>query len=86
MTKRLFYLSAAILCLALAYHLGSRNAFSAPQSGQLTNPAVAVDAPNNDPSVLVALTAIGDVFQTTNGGTTWRFVGNIHGNPTPTAP
>ena len=86
MTKRLFYVAAAILCLALAYHLGSRNAFSAPPSGQLTNPAVALNAPNNDPNLQFALTAIGDVYQGTNGGTTWRFVGNLHGNPTPTAP
>jgi len=86
MAKRFFHLAAAILCLTLAYHFGSRNAFSAPPSGQLTNPAVALDSPLNDASVQFALTAIGDVYQTSNGGTTWRFVGNLHGNPTPTAP
>ena len=85
-SKRFLQISAALLCLACAYHLGARRGNSAPPGAQITNPAVALDSPINDASVQFAMTAIGDVYQTSNGGVTWRFVGNLHGNPSPTGP
>ena len=80
MAKRLFYVSAAILCLMVSYHLGASRA----QGRTGTNPAVGI-APNgiND---FLAVTAVGDVYRSTNTGTTWAFQGNVFGATTPTGP
>jgi len=80
MAKRFMYISATILCLMLSYHLGATGA----QSRTGTNPAVGI-APNgiND---FLAITAVGDVYRTTNTGANWTFQGNVFGATTPTGP
>ena len=80
MAKRLFYVCLAILCLTLTYHLGASSA----QGRTGTNPAVSI-APNglND---FLAITAVGDVYRSSNTGAAWTFQGNIFGATTPTGP
>ena len=79
MLKRFFYASAAVLMLALAYHLGAGSATAQPPS----NPVVGVAAV---PGGMFAGTANGDFYVFGNGGpAAWRFAGNIFsGSPTPT--
>ncbi len=80
MAKRFFYVCAAILCLVFSYHFGAANA----QGRTGTNPVVSI-APNglND---FLAITALGDVYRSTNTGASWTFQGNLFGATTPTGP
>ena len=75
--KRLFYASASILMLALAYHLGAGTATAQAPS----NSVVAT----GDGYVF---TANGDVYQGGGAGShsTWTRISNVFtGGPTPTA-
>ena len=76
--KRMFYASASVLMLALAYHLGAQTA-SAQTPG---NPVVA--AFQTTGGYLYAFTANGDVYY--NGQGPWtRIGGNVFGGgPVPT--
>jgi hypothetical protein len=79
--KRLFYLSASILMLALAIHFGYTNA-KAQGPG---NPAVAL-ANEGTGGYMLALTANGDLYRAQGYTRTYSFelVGNIFsGGPTP---
>lgn len=77
--KRFFYASAAILMLAIAYHLGASTA-----TAQTTKVIVAAA---NGPVGLFAFTASGDSYQaiqTGGGALTWTPRGNVFsGSPTP---
>jgi len=61
--KRFFYVSAGLLCLALAYHLGASNA-TAQQGGQIVA------------AVPLGGAGAGLVVLTTNGDTFYRLWGN----------
>jgi hypothetical protein len=80
MAKRFFYVSMAILALVISYHLGASRA----QSRTGTNPAVGIAA--NGLNDFLAVTAVGDVYRSTNTGSTWAFQGNVFGATTPTGP
>ena len=85
MAKRLFYVCAAILCLAAAYHLGAQKAQSAPQPSQPSNPFVSiVEAPSWGGTAYLAVTAAGDVYLTQESARSWQYLSNIKGNPGPT--
>lgn len=85
MSRRFFHVSAAVLCLALAYHFGAKNAQSAPP-GASSNPAVSVASIGNGAFYFMTLTASGDAYLTVDAGKTWAWQGNIFGNATPTGP
>lgn len=74
MAKRLFLVSAAILMLAIAYHLGARNA--AAQSG-----AAIVGFSAYDNGYLFVLTSDGEVYMRRGTTTGWTMplahVGNV---------
>ena len=79
MLRKLFYVSASLLILALAYHLGASTA-TAQAPG---NPVVAMPQGN------IAVTANGDLYEGTNlsGGVpiSWTLKANIFsGPPVPT--
>jgi hypothetical protein len=76
MLKKLFYASASILMLAIAYHLGANTA-AAQTPG---NPVVAAQG-----SFVYA--ANGDAYLVNPGlpVTTFTLVGNVFGGPTPAA-
>lgn len=78
--KKLFYASAAILMLALAYHLGASTATAQAPS----NPVVGM---TTSPFTLV-VTANGDVYRASDsvGSGPWSRVSNVFGSPTATAP
>ena len=80
MSTRLLTVCLAILCLAVAFHLGARSTVAAPQ--QPANQAVAVSG--NGVNVWMTLTSSGDAYWTSDNGAHWTFQGNIYGNPTPT--
>jgi hypothetical protein len=80
MLKRFLYASAAILCLTLAYHFGAASAQSRPTTNSASSIAYLGGASS------LALTAVGDVYRSDDGGTTWRFSGNLYGATTPTGP
>ena len=74
MLKRFFYASAAILMLALAYHLGAGTATAQAPS----NPVVAALAPG------IVVTANGDVYANPNlinpsNATPWQLAGHVFG-------
>ena len=77
--KRLFYVSAALLCLAAAYHLGASNATAQVTKGQVAaafwsnnlTPPGAGSAGGN-----VVVTTSGDVYFNQSGYTTWVKAGN----------
>ena len=75
MLKRFFYASAAVLMLALAYHLGAGTAGAQAPS----NPVVATFGP------WTVVTANGDVYYAPNGVTgPWVLYSNVFaGGPTP---
>jgi hypothetical protein len=80
--KRLFYLSASILMLALAFHFG----YTTARAQAPGNPIVGIAASANIVGVFVATTDNGDAYLTDNEGTTWTFRGNVFsGGPTPTS-
>jgi hypothetical protein len=72
--KRLFYASAAILCLALAYHYGATSAIAQAPG----DPVVAAAA---DGSFYWVVTANGDVYCPRSNVTepTWIKSGNVFG-------
>lgn len=77
--KRLFYVSASLFLLALAYHLGASTATAQAPS----NPVVAIGGNT------IVVTANGDVYEGTNfsGGApvTWTLKANVFsGAPVPT--
>lgn len=79
--KKLFYVSAALLFLSAAYHLGASTATAQGAGGT----AVAM-APEGG-GYMLALTANGDLYRAQGGTRTYNFefVGNIFsGPPTPT--
>ena len=76
--KRFFYVSAGILCLALAYHFGAVNA-TAQAPG---NPVVAYGT-GTGPSNFVAVTANGDVYGALESQGPWQYTTNIFSGPTP---
>jgi hypothetical protein len=83
MLKRLFYASASILMLAIAYHLGATTA-AAQAPG---NPVAAYGiGPDNDPFANVAVTANGDVYGATSVNGTWVHGPNVFGGAPPTSP
>jgi hypothetical protein len=78
MLKKLFYASASILMLAIAYHLGAATA-AAQAPG---NPVVAVGATGG-----VVYAANGDAYLQMGGpgNTTFTLLGNVFSGPTPAA-
>jgi hypothetical protein len=76
--KRLFYASAAILMLSLAFHSG----YSTARAQAPGNPVVGIAAST---SGFVAATANGDTYSYGNGGpAVWHPLGNVFGSgPTP---
>ncbi len=75
--KKMFYASASILMLAIAYHLGAGTATAQAPS----NSVVAA----YQGSAHIALTANGDVYVTAQPGEPWTKVQNIFSGPTPAA-
>jgi hypothetical protein len=78
MLKKLFYASASILMLALAYHLGATSA-TAQAPG---NPVVAIAGPYS-----FVLTANGDLYAPAGQAEVgpWVRARNVFGSPTPAA-
>jgi len=74
LAKRFFYVSAGLLCLALAYHFGASSAAAQAPA----NPVVATYGN-------LAYTANGDVYYDGGtGGSSWVWRGNVFGGgPTP---
>jgi hypothetical protein len=86
MLKKLFYASASILMLAIAYHLGATTA-AAQAPG---NPVVATFSfaayQGGQPAAIV--TANGDIYYNASGVTYqpgWYRLGNVFTGPTPAA-
>jgi len=79
--RSFFYVCAGLFVLALAYHLGARNAGAqAPGS-----PVVAMEAIQG--SRFHVMTANGDLYTSCCGTTpTWSFVGNVFGGAAPGSP
>lgn len=74
--KRFFFVCAGLLCLAVAYHLGARNAGAQAPS----NPVVASDGGAR------VFTANGDVYHEATGGV-WVHQSNVFGGgPIPVQP
>lgn len=73
-TKRFFYVCAGLLCLAIAYHLGAKNATGAPQ---INDSVVATNANGT-----IAFTGQGNVYLNDNVGfpSNWVFKGNVFTN------
>lgn len=72
MAKRFFFVSAGILCLALAYHFGAESATAQAPS----NPVVAANNGN------YVFTANGDVYRPVTGppdASSWVWAGNVFG-------
>lgn len=77
MLRKLFYVSASLLMLALAYHLGASTA-TAQAPG---NPVVAVFIGSGDN--ISAVTANGDVFGANTSSGPWAFRSNVFSGATP---
>ena len=76
--KRLFYASASILMLVVAYHLGASTARAQAPS----NPLVGIAAYSG---ALFGLTANGYVYSSGDNGNSWRHNGNVFVASTATA-
>jgi hypothetical protein len=76
--KRFFYVCAGLLCLAVVYHLGARNA-GAQSGGTIV---AAIHNPNGQGSAL-ALAGNGDVYEGQASGSIWTYRGNVFAGPTP---
>ena len=72
-TKRLFYASAAILCLALSYHFGARNVGAQGAAFPIVGLGNSVSGFN-----ITAVNSNGD-FYGSYDGITWVRLGNING-------
>jgi hypothetical protein len=72
--KRFFYVSLGILALAVAFHLGATSA----QSQAPGNPVVAACGASNGGGFLevVAITANGDAYKSSDLGNSWQHRGN----------
>lgn len=77
LAKRFFFVSAGVLCLALAYHFGATSATAQA-------PGNAVVAATANSLAEFAITANGDTYFSNNAGTTWTFHGNVFGGSLPT--
>lgn len=79
--KKLFFASASVLMLALAYHLGASTATAQAPGNPIANVAF-VSWPGNG---LVAMTTNGDSFFSSDNGVTWQQTGNVFagGGPVP---
>jgi hypothetical protein len=73
--KRFLYVCAALLCLALAYHLGARNATAQARA----NPIVGVAAAS--PADVWVVLADGSVYWTGDGAASWSPRSNVFGAP-----
>ncbi|HEY3216361.1 MAG TPA: hypothetical protein VGK93_07705 [Candidatus Eisenbacteria bacterium] len=87
--KRFFYVCAGLLCLAIAYHLGARNAGA--QSGSMVSGFAAEGTgidPNRANGMFSVMTPNGDIFarymDSGGGGGSLRYVGNFWDGTTPT--
>jgi hypothetical protein len=80
-----FYVSLGILALAVAFHFGAQSA-----QGQVPgNPVVAACGASNGGGFLevVAITANGDAYKSSDLGNSWQRRGNCFaGAPVPTVP
>jgi hypothetical protein len=81
MLKKLFYASASILMLALAYHLGATSA-SAQAPG---NPVVAMMPSVVSTARMHAITANGDLYSSGDDIRVWTRTANIFAGSTPAA-
>jgi hypothetical protein len=82
MPRKFFLVAAGMFLLALSYHFGASTA-TAQAPG---NPIVAATSANNGAGYFLplVLTANGDVYRSTDAGSTWSLVGNVAGGaPTP---
>lgn len=80
MLKRFYYASAAVLMLALAYHLGATTAIAQAPS----NPVVAAVKDTGASQYFVVFTANGDVYGCSSGfGGPWVLLSNVFSGPTP---
>ena len=80
--KRFFYVCAGLLCLALAYHSGARNA--AAQGPGNTAVGISV-ASNGGGFVWAGITANGDTYISDNSGYSWTREGNLFSGSGPTS-
>jgi hypothetical protein len=79
--KRLLYLSASILMLAIAFHFG----YTTAKAQAPGNPVVGLAGQAGGP-YLFAVTANGDVYQSYGAYGPWTHASNIFsGGPTPTS-
>jgi hypothetical protein len=77
--KRVFYASASVLMLALAFHFGAVSATAQAPS----NPIVA-SLPGWSSYSFAVVTANGDVYGAVGLNASWQHLGNVFaGNPTP---
>jgi len=80
LARRFFYVSAALLMLALTYHLGAARADAQAPA----NPIAGVSGVGN---FAVVVCANGDAFYSGDYGATWYRTGNVFSNlPTGTTP
>jgi len=80
MARKFFYVCAGLLCLAIAFQMGVKSAGAQAGSG-----FVGISADTGLSHTYLALEANGQVYETTNQGTTWTYRGNAYSNaPTPT--
>lgn len=81
MSKKFMHVSIAILCLALAYHLGARNVGA--QTGMTFVSLVAAATAGNGGDAVTALAENGDIWGSNAPGQ-WTYRGNIlTGGPVP---
>jgi hypothetical protein len=82
MLKKLFYASASILMLAIAYHLGATTAAAQAPGNPIVGAAYSTSSYNGG---VFAFAANGDVYLLPSGGNTWVHTLNLFTNQTPTA-
>ena len=76
--RTFFYVAAGVFLLALAYHLGARNA-GAQDPGYPIAAAV-----SNGSGQLWVFASNGDVYHSNNEGVTWTYRANVHMGTGPT--
>jgi hypothetical protein len=78
--KRMFYLSASILMLALAFHFG----YTTAKAQAPSNPVVGCSISATQSLYGLIVTANGDVYTPSGSLNTWHLASNIFsGGPTP---
>jgi|KBSSwiStaDraftv2_1062776.scaffolds.fasta_scaffold996680_2 hypothetical protein len=80
--KRLFYASAAILMLSLAFHFGYATA-RAQAPGNPVVSLIFVGSGVATPAGFYAMTADGTMYQSNSGTANWVVFSHISGGPTP---